>query len=211
MARVNDHYLELKSSYLFSDIAKRVTAFGEAHPGASLIRLGIGDVTRPLPPAVVQALHEAADEMARPETFRGYGPETGLRVPHRADRRARLRRPRRQGRARRDLRQRRRQERHHQHPGDLRRRLHGGPHRSRVPGVRRQQRDGRARRPRRRRRGATIASSTCPRPPRTTSGPRSRAGPSTSSTSAIRTTRRARCSAATASPRGSTTRAATRP
>jgi len=77
LARVNDHYLELKSSYLFSDIAKRVTAFGEAHPGASLIRLGIGDVTRPLPPAVVKALHEAADEMARPESFRGYGPETG--------------------------------------------------------------------------------------------------------------------------------------
>ena len=77
MARVNDHYLELKSSYLFSDIAKRIAAFGEAHPGAKLIRLGIGDVTRPLPPAVVKALHEAADEMARPESFKGYGPETG--------------------------------------------------------------------------------------------------------------------------------------
>ena len=77
MARVNDHYLELKSSYLFSDIAKRVAAFGEAHPGAKLIRLGIGDVTRPLPSAVVKALHEAADEMARTETFKGYGPETG--------------------------------------------------------------------------------------------------------------------------------------
>ena len=77
MARVNDHYLELKSSYLFSDIAKRVAAFGEAHPGAKLIRLGIGDVTRPLPSAVVKALHDAADEMARPETFKGYGPETG--------------------------------------------------------------------------------------------------------------------------------------
>ena len=77
MARVNDHYLELKSSYLFSDIAKRVAAFGEAHPGAKLIRLGIGDVTQPLPSAVVKALHEAADEMARPETFKGYGPETG--------------------------------------------------------------------------------------------------------------------------------------
>ena len=50
MARVNDHYLELKSSYLFSDIAKRVAAFGEAHPGAKLIRLGIGDVTRRCPP-----------------------------------------------------------------------------------------------------------------------------------------------------------------
>ena len=77
MARVNDHYLELKSSYLFSDIAKRVAAFGEAHPGAKLIRLGIGDVTRPLPSAVVKALHEAADEMARTESFKGYGPETG--------------------------------------------------------------------------------------------------------------------------------------
>ena len=77
MARVNDHYLELKSSYLFSDIAKRVAAFGEAHPGAKLIRLGIGDVTRPLPSAVVKALHEAADEMARAESFKGYGPETG--------------------------------------------------------------------------------------------------------------------------------------
>jgi len=77
LARVNDHYLELKSSYLFSDIAKRIAAFGEAHPGAKLIRLGIGDVTQPLPSAVVKALHEAADEMARPETFKGYGPETG--------------------------------------------------------------------------------------------------------------------------------------
>ena len=77
MARVNDHYLELKSSYLFSDIANRVAAFGEANPSARLIRLGIGDVTRPLPPAVVKALHEAADEMARIDSFKGYGPETG--------------------------------------------------------------------------------------------------------------------------------------
>ena len=77
MARVNDHYLALKSSYLFSEIATRVRAFGEAHPGARLIRLGIGDVTRPLPPAVIRALHEAADEMGRAETFKGYGPETG--------------------------------------------------------------------------------------------------------------------------------------
>ena len=77
MARVNDHYLELKSSYLFSDIAKRVKAFGDAHPGTRLIRLGIGDVTRPLPPAVIRALHDAVDEMARAESFKGYGPETG--------------------------------------------------------------------------------------------------------------------------------------
>jgi len=77
VARVNDHYLELKSSYLFSDIATRVRAFSDAHPDAKLIRLGIGDVTRPLTPAVVRALHDATDEMARAETFKGYGPETG--------------------------------------------------------------------------------------------------------------------------------------
>ncbi|HXJ78841.1 MAG TPA: LL-diaminopimelate aminotransferase [Candidatus Methylomirabilis sp.] len=77
MARINDHYLELKASYLFSDIAKRVQAFGAAHPGARLIRLGIGDVTRPLPPVVINALRDAADELGRTETFKGYGPETG--------------------------------------------------------------------------------------------------------------------------------------
>src|SRR2546428_283145 len=77
MARINDNYLRLKSSYLFSEIAKRVKAYQDAHPDAKLIRLGIGDATRPLPPAVVAALHAAVDEMARAETFRGYGPETG--------------------------------------------------------------------------------------------------------------------------------------
>jgi isoquinoline 1-oxidoreductase beta subunit len=77
MARVNDNYLKLKSSYLFSDIARRVKAFQEANPGAKLIRLGIGDVTQPLSPAVVAALHAATDEMATRESFRGYGPETG--------------------------------------------------------------------------------------------------------------------------------------
>jgi LL-diaminopimelate aminotransferase len=74
---VNEHYLALKPTYLFSEIARRVKAFGEAHPDARLIRLGIGDVTLPLPAAVVRAMHEAVDEMARPETFRGYGPEQG--------------------------------------------------------------------------------------------------------------------------------------
>ncbi len=77
MARINEHYLKLKSSYLFTEIARRVKAFQDAHPSAKIIRLGIGDVTRPLPPAVIWALHEAVDEMARPETFRGYGPEPG--------------------------------------------------------------------------------------------------------------------------------------
>jgi LL-diaminopimelate aminotransferase len=77
MARVNDNYLKLKSSYLFSDIAQRVKAFQAANPGAKLIRLGIGDVTQPLPPSVVAALHAAVDEMTKRETFRGYGPEIG--------------------------------------------------------------------------------------------------------------------------------------
>jgi LL-diaminopimelate aminotransferase len=77
VARINEHYLKLKSSYLFTEIARRVKAFQDAHPSAKIIRLGIGDVTRPLPPAVIRALHEAVDDMARPETFRGYGPEPG--------------------------------------------------------------------------------------------------------------------------------------
>ena len=77
MARVNEHYLKLKSSYLFSEIARRVREFQDAHPDARIIRLGIGDVTQPLPSSVIRALHEAVDEMARAETFRGYGPEPG--------------------------------------------------------------------------------------------------------------------------------------
>jgi LL-diaminopimelate aminotransferase len=77
VARVNEHYAKLKSSYLFSEIARRLKAFQAAHPEARLIRLGIGDVTQPLAPAIVRALHEAVDEMARRETFRGYGPEAG--------------------------------------------------------------------------------------------------------------------------------------
>jgi LL-diaminopimelate aminotransferase len=77
MARVNDNYLKLKSSYLFTDIAARIKAFQAQHPDARIIRLGIGDVTQPLPPAVIAALHAAVDEMARTETFRGYGPEPG--------------------------------------------------------------------------------------------------------------------------------------
>ena len=77
MATVNENYLQLKSSYLFSEIARRVREFSAAHADAKIIRLGIGDVTRPLPPAVVQALHEATDEMARSDSFKGYGPEPG--------------------------------------------------------------------------------------------------------------------------------------
>jgi LL-diaminopimelate aminotransferase len=77
MIRINEHYTKLKASYLFADIARRVAAFQQAHPGQSLIRLGIGDVTEPLPPVCIAALHAATDEMAKRETFRGYGPDQG--------------------------------------------------------------------------------------------------------------------------------------
>ena len=77
MARFNENFLELKESYLFSEVAKRVSTFKEKHPERSVIRLGIGDVTLPLGKAVVEAMHRAADEMGRAETFRGYGPEQG--------------------------------------------------------------------------------------------------------------------------------------
>ncbi|NLG83859.1 MAG: LL-diaminopimelate aminotransferase [Firmicutes bacterium] len=77
MARINEHYLNLKGSYLFAEIARRVARFQAEHPEARLIRLGIGDVTRPLAPAVVEAFARAVAEMGRPETFRGYGPERG--------------------------------------------------------------------------------------------------------------------------------------
>lgn len=77
MARINEHYLKLQGSYLFAEIARRVAKFKDDNPGADIIRLGIGDVTRPLAPAVIESLHAAVDEMAKVETFRGYGPEQG--------------------------------------------------------------------------------------------------------------------------------------
>lgn len=77
MARINENYLKLQGSYLFAEIARRVAHFKDENPGANIIRLGIGDVTRPLVPAVIQSLHAAVDEMAQAETFRGYGPEQG--------------------------------------------------------------------------------------------------------------------------------------
>ncbi|MBN1847208.1 MAG: LL-diaminopimelate aminotransferase [Deltaproteobacteria bacterium] len=77
MIRMNEHYLKLQASYLFSDIAKRVSAFQEAHPDREIIKLGIGDVTRPLPMACIDAFHRAVDEMGDISTFRGYGPEQG--------------------------------------------------------------------------------------------------------------------------------------
>ena len=77
MATINDNYLKLPGSYLFAEIARRVAAFKEANPDADIIRLGIGDVTQPLPPACIEAMHKAVDELASADTFRGYGPEQG--------------------------------------------------------------------------------------------------------------------------------------
>ena len=77
MATVNENYLKLPGSYLFAEIGRRVAAFKEAHPEADIIRLGIGDVTQPLPAVCIDAMHKAVDEMAQAETFRGYGPEQG--------------------------------------------------------------------------------------------------------------------------------------
>ena len=77
MALVNEHFLKLPGSYLFSDIAKKINTFRITHPKKEVIRLGIGDVTRPLPPACIEAMHRAVDEMADAKTFRGYGPEQG--------------------------------------------------------------------------------------------------------------------------------------
>ncbi len=77
MIRINENFTKLKASYLFSDIAKRVSAYVAAHPDQPVIRLGIGDVTEPLPPVCVEALHAATDEMGQRATFKGYGPEQG--------------------------------------------------------------------------------------------------------------------------------------
>ena len=77
MIKVNEDYLKLPGSYLFSTIAKKVAAFSEANPDKKIIRLGIGDVTQPLCPTVIKALHKAVDEMADAATFKGYAPDLG--------------------------------------------------------------------------------------------------------------------------------------
>lgn len=77
MIKINEHYLKLQASYLFSQIAQRVVEFQEANPDTAIIKLGIGDVTRALPAACIKAFHAAVDEMALDESFRGYGPEQG--------------------------------------------------------------------------------------------------------------------------------------
>jgi LL-diaminopimelate aminotransferase len=77
MVQINENFLKLKAGYLFPEIARRVSEFSKGNPDADIIRLGIGDVTEPLPPAIVNAMHEAVDEMASRESFHGYGPEQG--------------------------------------------------------------------------------------------------------------------------------------
>ena len=75
--RVNTHLQQLKGNYLFTEIANRTQAYQQAHPEAKVLRLGIGDVTMPLPPVIIEAMHRAVGELAQAETFRGYGPEAG--------------------------------------------------------------------------------------------------------------------------------------
>lgn len=77
MFKVNDNYLKLPGSYLFSTIGKKVHAFQEANPDKKVIRLGIGDVTQPIAPAIIDTLHHAVDEMGNAGTFRGYAPDLG--------------------------------------------------------------------------------------------------------------------------------------
>lgn len=77
MFKVNEDYLKLPGSYLFSTIGKKVAAYTQANPDKKIIRLGIGDVTQPLAPAIIESLHSAVDEMAHAETFRGYAPDLG--------------------------------------------------------------------------------------------------------------------------------------
>ena len=77
MTKVNQNFLKLPGSYLFSEVARRISVYSAAHPEAKIIKLSIGDVTRPLVPAVIEAMHQAVTEMGTFEGFHGYGPEQG--------------------------------------------------------------------------------------------------------------------------------------
>ena len=78
MAKINENFLKLPGSYLFAEIARRTAAYQAANPDKTLIKMGIGDVTRPLAPSVIRAMHKAVDEMADAATFQGYGPYEGF-------------------------------------------------------------------------------------------------------------------------------------
>ena len=73
--KINENYLNLKDSYLFATVGRKTAAYKAAHPDKEVIRLSIGDVTRPLAPVVIEAMHKAVDDMSRAETFHGYGPD----------------------------------------------------------------------------------------------------------------------------------------
>ena len=77
MININENFLNLQDSYLFSTVAKKVADFQKNNPDKKVIKLGIGDVTRPIVPAVIEAMHKATDELSKAETFKGYGPEQG--------------------------------------------------------------------------------------------------------------------------------------
>ncbi len=133
--QINKHYDDLEQSYLFSTIARKVNEYSAAHPEADIIRLGIGDVTRPLVPAVIDALHAAVEDQAKQETFHGYGDEQGYGFLHEAlvgYYKAHRRHPRHQ----RDLHLGRRQERPRQHPRHFRRGQHRAHPRPGLPGIR---------------------------------------------------------------------------
>ena len=75
MITINENFMKLQAGYLFPEIGRRVGAFAAENPDASIIKLGIGDVTEPLAPAIVEAMHRAVDDMAKSSSFHGYGPE----------------------------------------------------------------------------------------------------------------------------------------
>jgi len=77
MAQINENYFKLQAGYLFPEIGRRVREFQKEHPQADVIKMGIGDVTQPLPPSIIRAFHEGVEEMAKAATFKGYGPEQG--------------------------------------------------------------------------------------------------------------------------------------
>ena len=192
MALINEHYLKLTAGYLFPEIARRTGAFQEKHPGADVIRMGIGDVVKGIPRVVAEAMKEAVEEMAHDESFQGYPPGEGYDflidaiVEHEyASRGVEVA-------ADEVIVSDGLQVRFGQHPGDLRHRQHRRPHRPGLPGLLRQQRHGRPHRSRRGRRPLCR-----PRLPAVHGGIRGfclrfPTAMSTSSTSARRTTRRGR-------------------
>ena len=132
MAKINENFLKLPGSYLFAEIARRTAAYQAANPDKTLIKMGIGDVTRPLAPSVIRAMHKAVDEMADAATFQGYGPYEGfdfLREAIAANDYAPL------GVPMRNLCFRRRKERLRKHCGYFRSGQRGGCVRPGVPGV----------------------------------------------------------------------------